>query len=301
MRRKLISQGKGALTVSLPKRWITQHSLQASQELDIQDNANELIIRPVGTPPASETDIDLDYLSPEAYRSLLGSLYRGGYDSINVSFHDTRVLKNLEHAVNSIYGFEVFYTSEQTCVIKSIYDAENTSIQDHYRRMVYIIQSMHALIVSDFKKRVFQSKPELLQLRNNVLKQRDLIVRVIKKQKLLDNMHFPYYQISLSLWGIARNLYHLYRDQQNTPVGKEGITLLDDVGSYFTESFRNITQRDNESLLQRHTQYETIYAKAQGLLGNESVAAYCMSIILDIQLCESSFYLLWTAEMENKQ
>lgn len=288
MRRKLVKQGKGALTLSLPKKWITLYDLSVGDEVILEEKDNDLVVKKEGALKVSETKIFLDHLSVAAYRSLLGGLYRGGFDRINVEFKDKRVIQNLEKAVNSMYGFEVFYVSENKCIVRSIYGEEETDVRSHINRMIYTIETMQQIIVEDISKGISESKKELLQLRNNVLKQRDLIVRVIKKKKLLNNDVFPYYTISLSLWGVARNYYHLYDDLS----AKEDVSFLKKTNEYFKESFRKLDSVSMGEYLLRHEKYSKIYDECKGLVGKSKIAAYCMNIILQIQLTDSSIYLL---------
>ena len=129
MKRKLIKQGKGSLTISLPKEWIDYHELNPGDSIDVNEEGNDLVIKSDSKKTLKGTEIKLDYQSKESYRSLIGSLYRGGYDIINVKFDDNKILDNLQKAVESIYGFELMYIEKDSCVIKSIYDKERTEIK----------------------------------------------------------------------------------------------------------------------------------------------------------------------------
>lgn len=288
MRRKLVKQGKGALTLSLPSRWIREQQLKPGDELIIDERDTDLVLRTEGKKPAQTTSIELDFMSPEAYRSILGGLYRGGYDSIEVMFDDRRVLQNLEKAANSIYGFEVFYVSEQKCTVRTIYDDENTDISMHIDRMIYTIQTMQQIIENELKAGTRSAEQELLQLRNNVLKQRDLIVRVIRKKRLLGNDAFPYYTISLSLWGAARNYHHMYADL----AGKQKVEILEKTNRYFRDSFKKIRSMDMDDYLARHKRYTEVYKACTDKLEGNPLASYCMSIVLQVQLADSSIFLL---------
>ncbi len=288
MRRKLVKQGKGALTISLPKEWILENTLSQGNDVIIEQQDNNLLLKPEEQVKQKEAKLTLEPQSPEAYRSILGSLYRGGYDIINIKFKDTKVIQNLEKAVNSIYGYELFYISDTECIIKTIYNNENTEIKLHHGRMVYAILTMQSIIQRDFKESKKNSKEELLQLRNNILKQRDLIVRVIKKKHLLQNNVFPYYTISLSLWGIARNYYHLYTEIESI----DNLELLETINSYFRKSFKNIDNISMKRYLERHKEYEEVYKQCIETGNNNPLVPYCMSIILQIQLSDSSIYLL---------
>ncbi len=288
MRRKLIKQGQGALTISLPKKWTDFNELHAGDDLILEEDMNNLVLKTNNQKKILEAEISLSLHSPAAYRSIIGGLYRGGYDVIKVNFSDKKVIPNLEKAVSTLYGFEVFYSDKEGCIIRSIYDSENTDVEAHVRRMIFAIKTMQSIITRDISKGISVSDEELLQLRNNILKQRDLIVRIIKKQKLLSNDIFPYYTISLSLWGIARNYFHLYKDTE----GKQNTKLLEHTNKYFEDSFKKIASLSGKDFLIRNERYAEIYDKCKKALLKDKTASYCMAIVLQIQLSDSSIYLL---------
>ncbi|MFP4118341.1 MAG: AbrB/MazE/SpoVT family DNA-binding domain-containing protein [Candidatus Woesearchaeota archaeon] len=288
MRRKLIKQGKGALTLSLPSGWIKEQELRPGDEINIEENEDGITLKTESKPQPKKKEINVGYMSPEAYRSLLGSLYRGGYDIIEVKFTNKRVIPNLEKAVNSIYGFEVFYTSETGCTVRTIYNDEETDIKLHIDRMVYTIHTMQQLIMDDLKKENKASSDELMQLRNNVLKQRDLIIRIIKKKRLLSNDIFPYYTISLSLWGVARNYHHMYMDLDTG----HDTEIVQKTNEFFRMFFKKMHSLSMEEYLGHHERYKKIYKECTTQTRKNPLAAYCMSIILQIQLSDSSIYLL---------
>lgn len=288
MRRKLIKQGKGALTVSLPKKWIDFNSLTSGDEIDVVDISNDLVLKTAFKKILKETQITLDYDSVGAYRSILGSLYRGGFDVINVKYSDVKLLSNLESAVSTLYGLDIFDVKNNGCVIKTIYDSENTNVVDHVKRIIYSIKTMQNIILTDFEKGTRESKDELLQLRANVLKQRDLVVRLIKKQKLLENNIFPYYTITLCLWGVARSYYHMYTDTNKSV----STSLLKEVIDYFNNSFKKLSNLKQKELVKKNKDYASIYSKCSFNLKKDVLASYCLNIITQIQLTDSSIFLL---------
>jgi bifunctional DNA-binding transcriptional regulator/antitoxin component of YhaV-PrlF toxin-antitoxin module len=288
MQRKLIRQGKGALTISLPKKWVDANGLQAGEVVELGEENNDLFIKRTGDAAPASTSIRIALQPPEAYRSILGGLYRGGYDVIHVEYEDEAVLPNLQKAVDSLYGFELFY-DESGCTVRSIYTAEQTEVGQHVRRIIHAIAAMQEVVSRDVSKKQFDATDELLELRNNVLKQRDLVIRMIKRQRLLDNGTFPYYTITLALWGVARNYYHMY--MQEAVTDKD---FLAETNMYFKQSFSHLASLSKEEFLKRHARYAVIHKRGmQKMQKRPSVMlSYCLSIISEIQLADSSVYLL---------
>lgn len=296
MKRKLIKQGKGSLTISLPKEWIDYHELNPGDSIDVNEEGNDLVIKSDSKKTLKGTEIKLDYQSKESYRSLIGSLYRGGYDIINVKFDDNKILDNLQKAVESIYGFELMYIEKDSCVIKSIYDKERTEIKSHIKRIIYTVKTIQKIIIDDINDGEFDSFSQIQKLRDNVLKNRDLIIRVIKKQKLLDNSNFPYYTITLSLWGVVRNYYKMYENLEGLFIDDKSIELLNETNNYVKKLFSNIDSLNKDDFLKRHNLYENVYELALDCIKNKKInsliPSFCLNIIIDSQLSDSYTYLL---------
>lgn len=290
MRRRLIKQGKSTITVSLPKLWVSENKLKKGDEVVLEERNNEIIVRCDKSYRKNATSIRLGKESSDTYRSIIGGLYRGGYDEIEIELIEKEGISNIEKAVDSLYGFEVFYVSNKKCIVRSIYDSEKIDIKSHILRIIHTIKTIQGIIVEDLDKGELDSKKEIYELRNNVLKQRDLIMRVIKKERLLENDVFPYYTIVLSLWGVTRNYYHLY--QNLSWRDKKYIDLLKETNDYFNESFERFDNLSMEDFLIRHKRYYAMYKKILEVVEESKMLSFCLQIITEVQLSDSSVYLL---------
>jgi phosphate uptake regulator len=291
MQRKLVKQGKGALTVSLPKKWIDANNLEAGDDVNIEEELHSITLSTTKKKPIMKSiNISLEEGSYNSFRSLLGGLYRGGYDQIKVTYKNPKAITLLQKAVDSLYGFEVFDIDEKSCIIKGIYQEEVPEIESHIRKSIHTIKVMQDMIEEDLQKKEYDSKKEIFQLRNNVLKQRDLIIRIIVQNKLLEKETFPYYQISVNLWTIARNYYNLY-DSMNSRISKKKIDYLKETNKMFTNFFYSLQKHEH---LDMHKQYRTLSNKGKELMqGKDSLfISYCLNILMAIQSSNSSALLL---------
>ncbi|MBW3020076.1 hypothetical protein KY334_02160, partial [Candidatus Woesearchaeota archaeon] len=184
-----------------------------------------------------------------------------------------------------------------SCIIRSIYDAESTDIVAHIKRIIYTIKMMQGIIYEDISKSKFNSKDELFQFRNNVLKQRDLVLRIIKEKKLLDNKHFPYYNMVISLWQVTRFYYYMYVNlDQKVKYSTLDLDLLKKVEKYFSKSFDKFTNLKVDDFVKRNDYYQKIRTESLELLRKNScnnlISSFCINIIFSIQFADSSIYLL---------
>ncbi|PLW79496.1 hypothetical protein C0585_07640 [Candidatus Woesearchaeota archaeon] len=284
MYRKIIKQGKGAYTISLPKNWIEKNNLSNSNQIEVIEEGLDLLIKSKKKKSESNISIELDEYSTTEYRNIIGSLYRGGYDTIEIKAKKKLKIKNLQEAINSIYGLELFYENNNY-IIKTIYLTESTNINDHIKLMVSSISQIQNLIILDVENNNKDSSKEINRLRNIILKQRDLIIRIIKKEKLFDNNIFPFYNISISLWNIARSYMHMYEDIKNI----KNIQLFESVADYFNSSFSSFKLSENELRL-RNKKYQKQYLETTN--SNSNMKPYLVSALFQIQQCDSYLYLL---------
>ena len=297
MKRKLIKQGKGALTISLPKKWIEFNEISAGQEIEIVEEDNNLIIKTKPGKYEKEISLVFAHQKPEAYRNIIASLYRGGYDKIKIKFSDRKDLSSLQRVTDSLHGFEIFNIDENSCIIKRLYSEEFPDIDLYIKKMIYTISEMNSIICKDLKKKEFNSEREISKLRNDILKQRDLIMRIIKDRKLFDNKHFPYYNLSISLWNIARNYYHLYLNlNKKERYLTEDVSLLEKIEEYFEHSFNKLKYVGINELIERNEEYAKIRKEVIRRLKekgkNALIPSMCLNIIFSVQFADSSIYLL---------
>ena len=126
MRRKIIAQSKTALTVTLPIKWARNYDLEAGKEVEVLEAGGSLIIEPISSLRKKKSiSLKLDMGEYNEFRSLMGGLYRSGYEEIKIRFSDRNIIPLLQEAVEFLYGFEIFDISLDSCVIKSVFKEES--------------------------------------------------------------------------------------------------------------------------------------------------------------------------------
>jgi len=292
MRRKLVLQGKSTLTLSLPKRWVDLNNIAPGDEVEIDEKDNQLSIRNINVQkPLQEINLSIDG-SYNKLRSLLGGFYRGGYEKITLKFTDQKISKIIFEIVESLYGAEIYDVTPNTCVIR-IFDQEQEEIPPHFNRMIHIIKTMIEMIIENKR----DAAKEITLLRNKILRERDLISRLILKQKLLDNGHFPYYMLAGNLWNIARNYTHYYLAQESRKKQDPStIQFFQKTNQLFHDFFTKLNQYTHEEIDKRYRQVmqegEILICKKNS---NPQLIAYCFAILMLIQSSNSHALLLTVA------
>lgn len=295
MKRKLIRQGGGGLTLYVPKKWVDAHGLQSGDEIEVTEEDNRLVIDISPRPKdVKRIELSLGTYHFNIYRSYIGGLYRQGYDEISVTFKNKKIISDLQKVADTLYGYEIFDIKETSCVIKSVFSPETPDIQSHFLKMGHIIRTMQSIIMEDIEKQLFDASAELFQFRNTTLKHRDCIARSILRLRLFDDDHFPYYLLAFNLWNIARYYYNIYKQltlkKMITPEQKK---FLGETNLFFSQFFGQLVKH---SLIDMHTTYETLVQRGIGLMNTQKqaslVISYGMAILMAIQSSNSSVVLL---------
>lgn len=290
MKRKLIKQGKGGFTVYLPKKWVDQKGLKGGEEITVEETEDSITIRPEEIKKEAKTiSITLESGKDlyKIYRNYIGALYREGYDIIKVKFDDSSVIPALQKTVDTLYGFEIFDISDKSCVIKSVYKEDDIEVASHVNKMIHIIKSMQNIIKDDINKQKYPSETEIYELRNLILKQRDVIARTILQKRLMEEHGFLLNVFNL--WNIAKIYSHLYRFLTKKPkLSQENYKFLEKVNDFFTYSF-DLSMRTK--LIEKHKAYDKLKQEGIALMQDKRHASlltsYCMNLLILLQTSNS--------------
>jgi len=290
MKRRLIKQ-KDSYTITVPIDWVRSNSIDKDSEVSMSIEQNKLIIQPGDTEKQlKKTEVKAESTDFKVYRSLIGGLYRGAYDEIKLSFNNPKIIPALQNTVDTLYGYEIFDIDKKSCVIRTVFKEQAGEISSHINKMIHIIKTMQDIILEDIQNNKLDSLKELDQFRWNCLKHRDLIARTIIQQKLLDNNHFPYYNIAFNLWQIARAYFYMYKSINNKQ-NPENIKLLEKVNNFFKTNF---AKENSEKISKKYNDFSSIINNAIDLTKKEksTIASFCLQILMLSQSTNSSLLLL---------
>ena len=188
MYRNLVNQ-KGSLTLTLPKSWVEKNKLQPKDQVFIQEQENQLIIESEHSTLKKTKELDVKGIATGTLRSILGSLYRSGYDELllrNVTPEMTK--ESFSHLVGGVV------TNEGTYHKISFLTKE---VKDVFPLLDKIFITIGVALESD--------KLDITQFRFNVLELKDLLIRSVSK----NNVHTLGFELSMlasELSGFASNL-----------------------------------------------------------------------------------------------
>ena len=203
MKRKLVKQGDNALTVTIPASWVHTHGLTPGNQVDLREEGQELILSSL---PAQEKTGDITVA--EGAEEKIRELYREGYDRIVAHFSNAKTLSKIQSVVGKLYGFETIEITTATCTIKSVYEEKPEELPSHIKRMATALKVLQELVLKQFKNR--KENEHIPHFRDNVVKQADLIVRLIRKHRLIEELSM--YEEAMKGEQMAKMDYEVYKE-----------------------------------------------------------------------------------------
>jgi phosphate uptake regulator len=143
MERKLVKQGRNALTVTLPAAWTQHHHLKAGDTVSISAIANNLLIEADTRVASTEITINAAGTELTMLRHLIAGAYVRGYDRIIILNGE---LQEIQVNAERLIGFVIEEQTPTRTVLKSIIAPSGEDTLTLIRRAGHILQQ-HANIL----------------------------------------------------------------------------------------------------------------------------------------------------------
>lgn len=141
-RRKVIKQGKGTLTMSLPMEWIRQVGLKQGSEIFIEQKGMQLVVSPaLGQKEGRTSQIDLRGTGQALIFVTIYNLYVRGDEEIKARYDRPETFELISDAAHSLIGFEIVEQSAGCCTIKELARGESEDFDTLLRRVMLLLIS----------------------------------------------------------------------------------------------------------------------------------------------------------------
>lgn len=148
--RRLIAHGKSSLTLSMPKKWLEQRKLRKGDSLFIDEEGSKLIISSDEPLDISRKTVDLTGLDRTSIILQIMSLYRFGYNEIEILFENSTTKyyrKNKMVSVSSVVhkiidrciGMEVIEEGKSRILVKYITKEDQEDFKVILRRIFLLL------------------------------------------------------------------------------------------------------------------------------------------------------------------
>lgn len=141
MKRKVIQIANSTQLVSLPRKWAQMYNIKKGDELDVELDGSRIIVSAEKEPQLKKIDVNLTTADKFLRRSI-NIPYKLGYDEVNVTYKDPKVIDLIEKEVSVLLGYEVVNQGYTSCLIRNVAETLNTQFDSILKRMFYILISM---------------------------------------------------------------------------------------------------------------------------------------------------------------
>lgn len=211
MRRKIIQQ-KSAYTLTLPIQWVRDHHLKGKAEVDVEEEADALIIRTEKKSTAEAVALTLEKSTPEYYRIMIENHYLKGFDVLNCKIIDRNAFPIIQKVVSNLIGFEIIEQREGFCKIAATTQPSSEQFNTLLHRCFNIISYSQSLVKEDLARLSFSRIAEMEALSNDARRFLLFCTRALHKGTITSRREESFMHLLLErLILIEHNHYYLYK------------------------------------------------------------------------------------------
>ncbi|MBT4446978.1 AbrB/MazE/SpoVT family DNA-binding domain-containing protein [archaeon] len=164
MQRKLVKQGRGALTVTLPSKWLKERKLTAGQVIEVTEGNDRLVIQSSKQRTTKKTSLDLRHCKRRSmfFHILLGK-YMDGYDVIEIVHRSPELMNQI---VPHMMGFAISKHSSTKTIFRNIVAVPEDNFEVILRRaghqLVKQAEDIQLVVSNQITEKEYQSQERIL-------------------------------------------------------------------------------------------------------------------------------------------
>lgn len=143
MKRRLIQQGLGGYTITVPIGWVREYHLQAGSEVSLEQVPSGVLISAQLAKREKAISLDLKNYGERMIIDLLNHTYRLGYDIINIKYSTPQQLHHIQEIVKSdLLGFELINHHKNQCELQNITEPDVEKFEVMLRKVFLFIKNL---------------------------------------------------------------------------------------------------------------------------------------------------------------
>jgi antitoxin component of MazEF toxin-antitoxin module len=298
MRRKLVKQGQNALTVTIPAIWTKSNHLKAGDEIEIEQIESDLLITTEYKHKKEETKLKLETNDFYFIKGSIKTLYRLGYDLIEINFKTKIQEKHIKETVDTLLGFEIVDEKKDQIVIENITEPMEEKQEVLLRRIFLITKETFEIIINDIKlnankKNRFNNLNLVKELTLRADKYDGFCRRSISKRRFEEKKIVFYWEMYQRLLLIQYSLNNIYQTLETEKPNKISIKLIETIEfikqqylvlyKIYFQNEPNLIQTVNlEIIKERHHKIHPLIMKSTGF--ENVIFTYCSELCRSINL-----------------
>lgn len=302
MRRKLVKQGRNALTVTLPAGWVKRYGLKAGEEVEVEEKGRNILI---GSDKEAEMDritLDTRDLNERVIRWLLSGFHKGGYDEIEVLFDKKEVMDIVNELIKELYmGFAIIEQTDKRCLLKNISKDLESEFDNILKRAFLVTLSMAESSLDLIKK------DKLLELKNLISLERTNNQLTNFCERILNKKGYKDYKKTCFMYVVAWNLEKVCDDYKyisqylsENPKIKVNNKLIDvykNTNNQLRGYYSLLLKFKVEELIELNKKKKEIILMIKEFIKKQSheeaiISNYLMSIVMKCEDFSTSMFML---------
>ncbi|MFC1733889.1 AbrB/MazE/SpoVT family DNA-binding domain-containing protein, partial [candidate division KSB1 bacterium] len=253
MKRKVIKQGNGTLTITLPKQWTNKVGLKGGDEIDVDVEGNSVRINTTKAPRLKEKTVDLSEIEVSAAR-VLSALYKQGYDEVRLRFDDVSAIKKIQNEVTKhLMTYEIVDQTQNSCYVKSLSTENYDDFDAILRKAFQVGLSLAKNSLEHVKSGQFDELDNLLVLENANNRFTSFCHRVIVKKGYKDQKKNVFMYVLIWQLEKAVDNYKLivqYLSKNKKKPNKQTLELYKQVNDFFELFYQAFYKYDSKKMNQ---------------------------------------------------
>lgn len=270
MKRKVIKQ-RDSYTVTLPIKWVKELGIDKTKEIELQESAEGIMIRPEGIPLSKrETTLRITSEREPFIRVSLNNLYRLGYDRIKI-FHETKKQKDISLGVteNFLLGFELTEEKEKYFVIENVTEPDESKQVVLLRRVFLLIKQAQEQIYDDLEQGKYNNLKKIKQLTQKVGQYNNFCRRNVSKKRFTNERISFHWSVYTYLSLIQHSILHLYESlssKRKVKLAEKNLNLFAELQQGFDTIYNAYFNMDLEKIREGNTRMKDLLAEILGML-----------------------------------
>jgi len=291
MRRKLIKQGSGGLTVCLPKKWTDKNSLQPGDEIELIPEGKELVMR---TSKRSQKKLEIDLDKPDKYqiRWVISYAHNVGFNQIKINFKELPKTTLLNNIISSFTGLEITEKTENSVTIQSFFYEEEEQIE----KLIIKMFQFNNQIIEEIDKNWDKADVNFIDMYDYLLKLRDNCLKMIQAFQYQKEKSYYYHYFVIELEKVAKSFNYLGRAiiASKLPRSK----LFQQLKDYFNETYNCYLKKDFDKTnrlwlkIRKYIRTEIGFSEMKKLKENPVFLAYYYDTLLKLSEFSNSLLLI---------
>lgn len=251
MKRKVIKQGNGTLTITLPKKWTEQVGLKGGDEIVLDEKEGSLAISTKETTSKSSYEVNIGSFE-RLGRRYLTALYREGYDEIEIKYDNPLYINSVQATLNEqMIGFEITNRFKNSCLIKDFSGGGENEFEKSLRRCWLLLLEISDETLESIKNKDYSVLKEMHMKDREINKFSNYCIRLALKLNKFSHKKTAHY------FHFLRNLEELGDEYQNLSVGiaehnlkvnNEEIKLIEENNRHLREFYELFYKYDDQKM-----------------------------------------------------